>query len=32
VTYESADPANGRSRLRNAALDYDLVVDSAVVQ
>lgn len=32
VAYDSADPANGRSRLHNAALDYDLVVDSAVVQ
>jgi hypothetical protein len=32
VSYETGDPANGRSRLRNAALDYDLVVDSTVVQ
>jgi len=32
ITYEGADPANGRSRLHNAALDYDLVVDSTVVQ
>ena len=31
VSYETADPANGRSRLHNAALDYDLVVDSTVV-
>jgi Protein of unknown function (DUF3261) len=30
VTYESADPGNGRSRLHNVALDYDLVVDSTV--
>lgn len=32
IRYEGADPANGRSRLHNAALDYDLVVDSTVVQ
>jgi hypothetical protein len=31
VRYENADPANGRSRLHNAALDYDVVVDSTVV-
>ncbi len=32
VRYETDDPMNGRSRLHNAALDYDLVVDSTVVQ
>jgi hypothetical protein len=32
VRYETGDPMNGRSRLHNAALDYDLVVDSTVVQ
>jgi len=31
IRYEGEDPANGRSRLHNAALDYDLVVDSTVV-
>jgi len=31
VTYDGPDPANGRSHLHNAALDYDLTVDSTVV-
>jgi hypothetical protein len=31
ITYETADPLNGRSRLHNATLHYDLVVDSTVV-
>jgi hypothetical protein len=32
IAYEGDDPVNGRSRLHNVALDYDLVVDSTVVQ
>ncbi len=31
ISYEGSDPENGRSHLRNVALDYDLVVDSTVV-
>lgn len=32
ITYSGPDPANGRSHLHNAALGYDLYVDSRVVQ